>query len=134
MRQLPEGMYEVHSVLKQYVAVHDALFKKFSLAAVFKPIPFGVHEAKLALLVERLDNALTSIAAEPGIPRVFIEYVAALKAAVESLQKICANLERKSRDPTNYKYGSYREDVGAYHAMEARYQSLGTTVNQLITF
>jgi len=127
-------MYDVHTVLKEYVTVHNAVFKKFSLAAIFKPIPFGVHEATLTRLVERLNNALTSIAAEPGIPRVFLEYVVALKAAVESLQKICANLERKARDPTNYKYGSYTEDVGAYRALEARYQSLGATVNQLITF
>lgn len=133
MKALPETMYPVHDSLKAYVAVHNAVFKKFSFAAIFRSNPFGEHEARLAEIVAELEDALTPVETDDQLPQVFVEYVTALKATVESLQHIFANLHGETEKVGSYKYRLYRGDVAAYHALEARYQDLGTKLNQLIT-
>lgn len=132
MRQLPEAMYEIHGALKDYIAVHNAVFKK-GLFSIFKPIPFGEHWATLGDVWDRLSSAEESLRAEEDLPQVFLDYVTALRNTVEQLKLICSNLHRETIEVGSYKYRTYNQDVAVYHAMEKHYVALGQRVNQLIS-
>ncbi|MEK6692627.1 MAG: hypothetical protein AABY44_04285 [Nitrospirota bacterium] len=138
MSELPNEMYQVHSILERYVVIHDKIFK-FSLRkaipipGLFKPIDYGQHFRELDSLISALEQLAISTSNKAGIPNVFQQYVTALLKTMQFLRDMCRRLYDKSQgDLQSYKMGQYKSDVTRYEGLVEKYRSLGSTLNESI--
>lgn len=138
MSELPSEMYQVHAILKRYVAIHDKIFK-FSLRKAipipgfFKPIDYGQHFRELDSLVSALEQLAICTSNRAGVPSVFHQYVTALLKTMQFLRDMCRRLYDKSQgDLQSYTMGQYKSDVTTYEGLMEKYRSLGSTLNEYI--
>jgi len=132
MNNLPDELYRVHAILKEYVSIHDRIFKpslrkNIRIPGIFKPIDFGRHFDDLGVLVNELEEV--TISADLGDKQpVFIEYVTALLRTIEELRVLCGKLSAKSEGAA-YSMEEYKSDVAAYQDLVSEYRAIGSKLN-----
>jgi hypothetical protein len=138
MSELPNEIYQVHSILERYVVIHDKIFK-FSLRkaipipGLFKPIDYGQHFRELDSLISALEQLAIPSSNKAGIPNVFQQYATALLKTMQFLRDICRRLYDKSQgDLQSYTMDQYKSDVTTYEGLVEKYRSLGSTLNESI--
>lgn len=138
MDEIPNEMYEVHTILKSYVAIHDKIFK-FSLRkiipilGIFKPIDYCQHSRELDSLASELKQVVISASKRGGIPIVFQEYVTTLLKTIQFLRDICSKLYDKAEgDLKSYRMNQYKADVREYEELVNKYCLLGASLNKCV--
>ncbi|MDD4837247.1 MAG: hypothetical protein PHU72_09135 [Dethiosulfovibrio sp.] len=130
---------EVNSVLREYLAVQNRLFKfsfKKALGLV-KPDPSGASASVIPLL-ERLEAVREEIkelspesdTAEGRFLIVLRGYAKAMSSAMVSFQELCSKLEEGRKD-RSYRKRGYPEDMRQFQLKEAEYLEIGLKLNDL---
>lgn len=131
--------FEVNSVLRDYLAVQNSLFRfsfKKALGLV-KPDPSGASASVLPLL-ERLEAVRGEIkelspeddTAEGRFLITMRAYVRAMSSAMVSFQELCSKLEAGRRN-RSYRGKGYPEDMREFQLKEAEYLEIGLKLNDL---
>lgn len=136
MPDLPEKLIRVNTLLDEYVAIHDAIFK-FSwrrtvpIPGIFKATDFGAHFKDLNRLAPKLATALSGLKEESGPLAGSYEYATALLEAIQALREMCKRLHEKSQgDMGKYPMAEYNTDLKIYESLMNRCQELGIALNQ----
>ncbi len=132
MNNLSDNLYRVHAILKEYLSIHDQIFKSslrktIRIPLIFKPIDFGKNIDNLGILVNELKEVIISIDLVDQ-QSVFIEYVTALLRTVEALRFLCEKLFAKS-EGTAYSMEEYKSDIAVYQDLGAEYRAIGSKLN-----
>lgn len=138
MTEIPNEMYQLHSILERYISIHDKIFKfsfkkALPIPGIFKDINFGKHFRELDSLASSLDHLIILKSNKTGIPEVFQQYTQALLKAIKFLRDICARLDDMSKgDLKDYKWKQYKADLDQYHVIVERYRKFGSALNEYI--
>jgi hypothetical protein len=132
MNKQSDNLILVNEILKEYVAIHDQIFKpslkkSVNIPGFFKPIDFGTHFKDLDALSNELKEITVSIDQEDQ-RSVFQEYVNALLIAIEKLRDLCENLLAKSKGDS-YSMEEYKADLASYQGLVAEYRTVGSKLN-----
>ncbi|SMG31464.1 hypothetical protein [Dethiosulfovibrio salsuginis] len=130
---------EVNSILREYLAVQNGLFKfsfKKALGLV-KPDPSSAS-ASVVPLIDRLEVVRRDIkelspqsdTAEGRFLIALRGYAKAMSSAMISFQELCSKLEEGSKD-RSYRKKSYPEDMRQFQLKEAEYLEIGLRLNDL---
>jgi hypothetical protein len=136
MPDLPEKLIRVNSILGEYAAIHDAIFK-FSwrrtvpIPGIFKATDFGAHYKDLNRLGSKLAGTLSALQEESGLLEGSHQYATALLEAIQALRDMCKRLHEKSQgDIGRYPMAEYNADLKTYEGLMNRCQELGVALNQ----
>jgi len=94
MPDLPDELIRINSLLHEYVAIHDAIFK-FSwrkavpIPGLFKPVDFGAHFKDLSKLASKLAAISSGLKEDPGALEGSHQYAVALLETIQALREIC---------------------------------------------
>ena len=138
MPDLPEELIRANAILREYVAIHDAIFK-FSwrktvpIPGIFKATDFGAHFRDLGRLASELTALSSALKAETGSLEGSHQYTAALLEAVQALREICGRFHKKSQgELSKYPMAEYNANLKTYEGLMNRCQELGVALNQHI--
>ncbi|MGE3752796.1 MAG: CpXC domain-containing protein [Planctomycetota bacterium] len=136
-----EMLARIGSVLHNYIAIHDDVFKVsvrrvVPIPGLFKRVDFGAHARSLTACSHRLSEIGADIRASGGrMPKAPLDtlqqYCAALYDAAARLGDICERLHLKALGQRAYSPTAYKADVSDYHAAVNRYRQLGRMLNEL---
>jgi hypothetical protein len=136
MPDLPEELIRANAILREYVVIHDAIFK-FSwrktvpIPGIFKATDFGAHFGDLGRLASELAALSSALKAESGSLEGSQQYTAALLEAVQALREICGRFYEKSRgDLSKYPMAEYNANLKTYEDLMNKCQELGAALNQ----
>ena len=136
MPDLPEELIRANAILREYVVIHDAIFK-FSwrktvpIPGIFKATDFGAHFGDLGRLASELAALSSVLKAESGSLEGSQQYTAALLEAVQALREICGRFYEKSRgDLSKYPMAEYNANLKTYEDLMNKCQELGAALNQ----
>ena len=136
MPDLPEELIRANAILREYVVIHDAIFK-FSwrktvpIPGIFKATDFGAHFGDLGRLASELAVLSSVLKAESGSLEGSRQYTAALLEAVQALREICGRFYEKSRgDLSKYPMAEYNANLKTYEDLMNKCQELGAALNQ----
>ena len=138
MPDLPNELIRVNTILHEYVAIHDAIFKfswrkALPIPGLFKPTDFGAHLKDLSRLVSKLTALSSALQADSESLEGSHEYAAALLEAVQALREICGRFYEKSQgNPNKYPMAEYNTDLKTYEGLVNRCQELGIALNRRI--
>ena len=136
MPDLPEELIRANAILREYVVIHDAIFK-FSwrktvpIPGIFKATDFGAHFKDLGRLASELAAISSALKAESGSLEGSHQYTAALLEAVQALREICGRFHEKSQgDLSKYPMAEYNANLKTYEGLMNKCQELGAALNQ----
>ena len=138
MPDLPNELIRVNTILHEYVAIHDAIFKfswrkALPIPGLFKPTDFGAHLKNLSRLASKLTALLSALKADSESLEGSHQYAAALLEAVQALREICGRFYEKSQgNPNKYPMAEYNADLKTYEGLVNRCQELGVALNRRI--
>ena len=100
MPDLPDELIRANTILGEYVAIHDAIFKfswrkTLPIPGVFKTTDFGSHFRDLDRLASKLTAISTALKAESGSLEGSHQYTAALLETIQALREICRRFYEK---------------------------------------
>lgn len=130
---------EVNSILREYLAVQNGIFKfSFKKAlGLIKPDLSSASDSVVPLL-ERLEIVRGNIkelspesdTAEGRFLIALRAYTRAMSSAMVSFQELCAKLEEGRKD-RSYRKGGYPDDMREFQIKEAEYLEIGLKLNDL---
>ena len=136
MPDLPEELIRANAILREYVVIHDAIFK-FSwrktvpIPGIFKATDFGAHFKDLGRLASKLAALSSALKAESGSLEGSHQYTASLLDAVQALREICGRFHEKSQgDLSKYPLAEYNANLKTYEGLMNKCQELGAALNQ----
>jgi hypothetical protein len=138
MPDLPNELIRVNTILHEYVAIHDAIFKfswrkALPIPGLFKPTNFGAHLKDLGRLTSKLTALASALKADSESLEGSHEYAMALLEAVQALREICGRFHEKSQgNPNKYPMAEYNADLKTYEGLVNRCQELGVALNRRI--
>ena len=136
MPDLPKELIQANSILGEYVAIHDAIFKfswrkALPIPGFFKATDFGVHFRELDRLASQLAAISSALKAESGALEGSHQYMAALLEAIQALREICGRFYEKSQgDLSKYRMAEYTANLKTYEGLMNKCQELGVALNQ----
>jgi len=136
MPDLPEELIQANAILREYVAIHDAIFKISWLKALpipglFKATDFGAHFRNLDRLASKLAAISSTLKAESGSLEGSHQYTAALLETIHALREICRRFDEKSQgNLSKYPMAEYNADLKTYEGLVNKCQELGVALNQ----
>ncbi len=136
MPDLPDELIRVNTILHEYAAIHDSIFKfswrkALPIPGLFKPIDFGAHVKHLSRLASKLGAISSALKADSEPLAGSREYAAALLKTVQALRDICGRFYEKSQgNPGAYPMAEYNADLKAYEGLVNRCQELGVALNR----
>lgn len=138
MPDLPEELIRINAILGEYVAIHDAIFKRswvkaLPIPGLFKATDFGAHVRDLSRLASELAALSSALKAESGSLEGSYQYAAALLEAVHALREICGRFYEKSQgNLSKYPMAEYNANLKAYEGLVNKCQELGVALNRQI--
>ena len=136
MQDLPEELIRANEIFREYIAIHDAIFKfswrkALPIPGLFKATDFGAHIRNLGRLASELAAISSALKAEPGSLEGSHQYTAALLEAVQALREICGRFYEKSQgDLSKYPRAEYNANLKTYEGLMNKCQELGAALNQ----
>ncbi|MBK5281483.1 MAG: hypothetical protein JJE16_05290 [Nitrospiraceae bacterium] len=138
MPDLPEELIRTNTILREYVAIHDAIFKfswrkALPIPGLFKTTDFGVHFRDLDQLAAKLAATSSALKTESGSLEGSLQYTAALLETIQALREICKRFYEKSQgDLSKYPMAEYNANLKAYEGLMNKCQELGVALNRHI--
>ncbi|MDZ4731987.1 MAG: hypothetical protein SGJ16_00170 [Nitrospirota bacterium] len=138
MPDLPEELIHTNTILREYVAIHDAIFKfswrkALPIPGLFKATDFGVHFRDLDRLAAKLAATSSALKTESGSLEGSLQYTAALLETIQALREICRRFYEKSQgDLSKYPMAEYNANLKAYESLMNKCQELGVALNRHI--
>ena len=138
MPDLPNELIRVNTILHEYVAIHDAIFKfswrkALPIPGLFKPTDFGAQVKHLSRLASKLTALSSALKTDPESLEGSQQYAAALLEAVQALREICRRFYEKSQgNPGTYPMAEYNADLKTYEGLVNKCQELGIALNRRI--
>lgn len=136
MPDLPDELIRVNTILHEYVAIHDAIFKfawrkAIPIPGLFKPTDFGSHFKDLNRLASKLIALSSALKADSGALEGAHQYAAALLEAIQALREICKRFYEKSQGHlSQYPMSEYNADLKVYEGLLNKCQEFGIALNQ----
>lgn len=136
MPVLPEELIRANAILREYVAIHDAIFKfswrkTLPIPGLFKATDFGALFRDLGRLASELAAISSALKVESGSLEGSHQYTAALLEAVQALREICGQFYEKSQgDLSKYPMAEYNANLKTYEGLMNKCQELGLALNQ----
>lgn len=136
MPDLPEELIRANAILREYVVIHDAIFKfswrkTLPIPGIFKATDFGAHFRDLGRLASELAAISSALKAESGSLEGSHQYTAAVLEAVQALREICGRLYEKSQgELSKYPMAEYNANLKTYEGLMNKCQELGAALNQ----
>lgn len=136
MPDLPEELIRANAILREYVVIHDAIFKfswrkTLPIPGIFKATDFGAHFRDLGRLASELAAISSALKAESGSIEGSHQYTAAVLEAVQALREICGRLYEKSQgELSKYPMAEYNANLKTYEGLMNKCQELGAALNQ----
>ena len=136
MPDLPEELIRTNTILREYVAIHDAIFKfswrkALPIPGLFKATDFGVHFRDLDRLAAKLAAISSALKTESGSLESSHQYTAALLETIQALREICRRFHEKSQgNLSKYPMAEYNANLKAYEGLVNKCQELGVALNQ----
>ena len=138
MPDLPEDLIRANTILGEYVAIHDAIFKfswrkTLPIPGLFKTTDFGAHFRDLDRLASKLAVISARLQAESGSLESSHQYTAALLETIQALREICRRFYEQSQGNFNkYPMAEYNANLKIYEGLVNKCQELGVALNQRI--
>ena len=138
MPDLPEELIRANAILREYVAIHDAIFKfswrkTLPIPGIFKATDFGAHFRDLGRLASELTALSSALKAESRSLEGSHQYTAAVLEAVQALREICGRFYEKSQgDLSKYPMAEYNANLKTYEGLMNKCQALGVALNRRI--
>jgi hypothetical protein len=136
MPDLPEELIRANAILREYVVIHDAIFK-FSwrktvpIPGIFKATDFGAHFKDLNRLASKLAPLSLALKTQSGSLEGSHQYAEALLEAIQALREICKRFHEKSQgDLSKYPMAEYNANLKTYEGLMNKCQQLGAELNQ----
>jgi hypothetical protein len=136
MPDLPDELIRINSILHEYVAIHDAIFKfswrkAIPIPGLFKPTDFGAHFKDLSRLASKLTALSSAMKTNSAALEGAQQYAAALLEAVQALRGICGRFYEKSQGHlSKYPMAEYNADLKVYEGLVNKCQEVGTVLNR----
>jgi hypothetical protein len=136
MPDLPEELIRANAILREYVVIHDAIFKfswrkTLPIPGIFKATDFGAHFRDLGRLASELAAISSALKAESGSLEGSHQYTTAVLEAVQALREICGRLYEKSQgELSKYPMAEYNANLKTYEGLMNKCQVLGAALNQ----
>jgi hypothetical protein len=136
MPDLPEELIRTNTILGEYVAIHDAIFKfswrkTLPIPGLFKTTDFGSHFRDLDRLASKLAAISARLKAKSGSLEDSYQYTAALLEAIQALREICRRFYEQSQgNLSKYPMAEYNANLKTYEGLMNRCQELGGALNQ----
>jgi len=136
MPDLPQELIRANAILREYVVIHDAIFKfswrkTLPIPGIFKATDFGAHFRDLGRLASELAAISSALKAESRSLEGSHQYTAAVLEAVQALREICGRLYEKSQgELSKYPMAEYNANLKTYEGLMNKCQELGATLNQ----
>jgi len=136
MPDLPEELIRANAILREYVVIHDAIFKfswrkTLPIPGIFKATDFGAHFRDLGRLASELAAISSALKAESRSLEGSHQYTAAVLEAVQALREICGRLYEKSQgELSKYPMAEYNANLKTYEGLMNKCQELGAALNQ----
>lgn len=136
MDSLPESATRIRAVLRDYIAIHDDIFKPSirkttDIPGLFYEIDFERHAEYLGVLADELDEAANNFDSDAS--PILEDYNDALLQAINELKYICEKLFERSQGEGDYSMEEYQADVVSYQDSAETYMELGKEFNQYLT-
>src|SRR2546423_11499262 len=138
MPDLPNELIRANTILGEYAAIHDAIFKfswrkTLPIPGLFKTTDFGSHYRDLDRLASKLAAILRKLEAESGSLEGSRQYTAALLETIQALREICRRFfEQGKGNFSKYPMAEYHANLKAYEGLVNKCQELGVALNQHI--
>ena len=138
MPDLPDELTRTNTILGEYVAIHDAIFKfswrkTLPIPGLFKATDFGVHFKDLDRLASKLAAILAALKTESESLAGSRQYTAALLETIQALREICRRFYEKSHgDLSKYPMAEYNANLKTYEGLMNKCQELGAALNRHI--
>ena len=138
MPDLPEELIRANTILGEYVAIHDAIFKfswrkTLPIPGLFKTTDFGSHFRDLDRLASKLAAISARLKAESGSLEGSHQYTAALLETIQALREICRRFYEQSQGNfSKYPMAEYNANLKTYEGLVNKCQELGVALNQHI--
>ena len=139
MDSLMKESLEMHEILNRYIKIHGDIFNTsirriIPIPGIFKAINYGQHREDLYNLLKSLQKIILKINENNSFAIILKEYGEALLNTITMLHDICEKLYQKSQgDLSSYSKGQYEADLNNYNYLMENYQSIGISLNQLIS-
>ena len=138
MPDLPDKLIRTNAILREYVTIHDAIFKfswrkTLPIPGLFKSTDFGSHFRDLDRLASKLVAVSAALKAEPEALEGSHQYTEALLETIQALRDICRRFyEQGQGDLGKYPMAEYHTDLKTYEVLLNKCQGLGAALNQRI--
>jgi hypothetical protein len=138
MPDLPDELTRANTILGEYVAIHDAIFKfswrkTLPIPGLFKTTDFGSHFRDLDRLASKLAAISARLTAESGSLEGSHQYTTALLETIQALREICRRFYERSQGNFNkYPMAEYNANLKTYEGLVNTCQELGVALNQRI--
>jgi ATP phosphoribosyltransferase regulatory subunit HisZ len=138
MPDLPDELILANAILREYVAIHDTIFKfswrkTLPIPGLFKATDFGAHFRDLDRLAAKLAATSSALKTKSGSLESSHQYTAALLETIQALREICRRFHEKSQgDLSKYPMAEYNANLKAYEGLMNKCQELGVALNQHI--
>ena len=136
MPDLPDELIRINSILHEYVAIHDAIFKfawrkAIPIPGLFKPTDFGAHFKDLSRLVSKLAALSSALKENAEALEGSHQYAAALLDTIQALREICRRFYEKSQGHlSQYPMSEYNADLKVYEGLLNKCQEFGIALNR----
>ena len=136
MPDLPQELIRANAILREYVVIHDAIFKfswrkTLPIPGIFKATDFGAHFRDLGRLASELAAISSALKAESGSLEGSHQYTAVVLEAIQALREICGRLYEKSQgELSKYPMAEYNANLKTYEGLMNKCQELGAALNQ----
>jgi hypothetical protein len=138
MPDLPDELIQTNTILREYVVIHDAIFKipwfkALPIPGLFQATDFGAHFRSLDQLASKLAATSSALTEESGSLQGSQQYTAALLETIHALREICRRFDEKSKgDLRKYPMAEYNANLKTYEGLVNKCQELGMALNQHI--
>jgi hypothetical protein len=138
MPDLPEELIRANTILGEYAAIHDAIFKfswrkTLPIPGLFKTTDYRSHFRDLDRLASKLAAISRKLEAESGVLEGSRQYTAALLETIQALQEICRRFYEQSHGNfRKYPMAEYNANLKTYEGLVNKCQELGVALNQRI--
>ena len=138
MPDLPDELIRANTILGEYVAIHDAIFKfswrkTLPIPGLFKTTDYRSHFRDLDRLASKLAAISVKLKAESGSLEGSHQYTAALLETIQALREICRRFYEQSQGNfSKYPMAEYNANRKTYEGLVNKCQELGLALNQHI--
>jgi hypothetical protein len=138
MPDLPDALIRANTILGEYAAIHDTIFKfswrkTLPIPGLFKTTDYGSHFKDLDRLASKLAAISARLKAESGALEGSHQYTAALLETIQALREICRRFYEQSQGNfSKYPMAEYNANLKTYESLVNKCQELGVALNQRI--